>query len=537
MDRILDISTESLNDPFAQLTLQTQPSYISCLPNELLLEVFHILVFGSIGPNVTPVILSHVSKLWRQLILHTPVLWTDVMVAEDLGPDVTSFLKTIHRVQFFLTHSVEHAFHLHIELRTYHSAYIMDDADHPFHDNVDQFRECTGILSTYLAPHIWRLESFILDCDEFQSICDVQCRFPVVPMKMLEFLRVHQAFEEQSFDHLLDDELELEAITLPLGPRWTADSEEMYPKLRCAILTAIPMDWGLFSPKMLHTLEISFLPLEARPDGGTLRQILLANEHSLESLTIHGAGPVDCVPVPYVMSNLRNLDLGYAFPVELIDLIRCLRVPNLATFSITDLRRSLTFVTDRRSVDYDTFVTDLFQAIIDELPLHQVKQLQVRHVCFMPELENIEMWPELQLVPNVELLPIPVTALHFLCKFTALKSLTIVDPDPGTLHALNYVPPLNRFLHQYDDLQSTYVPVPVLDFLHLADFNVPLVSFFLEIRRKYHTSFRRLLSLIFSMPAAWFVGLDSLVVLADSVQIFDTILEPAVEEELLTPFR
>lgn len=534
MDCIFDMNN-SLNASFVEQILETQPSPISTLPNELLLEVFHILTFDVKASNVVPATLSHVSQLWRDLVLHTSGLWTKVLVVEDLGPGITEFRKTIHRVQFFLAHSAARALDLHIELRTYHNDYVMGDPDHPFHTTVDQFRECTRSISSSLVPHLWRIKSFNLECDEFKSVCDIQSGLPFVPMTMLEDLRVHQAYEEQNFENFSEDTIEMAGISIPLGPRFM--EEEMYPKLRSAVMTAIPIDWQCFCPKRLHTLEISFLPMQARPDGETLRQILLANEPSLKSLTLHGAGPVDDAPTPYVMSNLRHLDLGYAYPSELINFVKCLRVPSLVTLGIRDLRRIVTFATERRNLHYDHSTSTLFQAIVDEFPLHQVKQLELRHVSFMPEYGLLPLYPEVQIIPNRALLPIPVTSLRFLCKLTALKSLTIVNPDPGTLHALNYLPPPIKARRTCDDSQFTHVPVPALDFLHLADFNLPLVSLFLAIRCSHLTSFRRLFLLMLSMPATWLVDFDSLLLLADDIQLFDTILDPIVEEDLMIPYQ
>ena len=528
MGRILDI-----NDPLVEWRLQTRLCHISTLPSELLLEVFHLLTFDVRAPNVVPATLSHVSMLWRDLVLHAAELWTKVLVVEDLGPDVVAFRKTIDRVQFFLSQSAAHALDMHIELRTYYDNYVMENAEHPFYNTIDQFRECARSISKSLAPHIWRIKSFYLDCDEFKSISDIQGSFQVVPMKMLEVLRVRQAFEEQSFENFLDDDTEGAAILVPLGSRCV--EEDMYPRLRSAVLATIPLDWGRFCPKNLHTLEISFFSMEARPDGKTLRQILLANEHSLESLTIHGASPVDRVMAPYVMSKLRHLDLGYAYPSELVHLVECMRVPNLTTLHIIDLRRSLSCATERRYLHYSHATSILFQAIINELPLHQVERLELRHISLMPEVGLLPWYPEVQIVPNLSHLPIPITALDFLCRLTGLESLTIASPDPGILHALNYLPPPIKPCGLFNDSQFTHVPVPALKSLHLMDFNLPLVRFFLAIRRSRCYCFRRLHSLTFGMPATWMLNFDLLLFLAHGVERFDTILEPCMEKDLITP--
>jgi hypothetical protein len=133
------------------------------------------------------------------------------------------------------------------------------------------------------------------------------------------------------------------------------------------------------------------------------------------------------------------------------------------------------------------------------------------------------------------MLSIPVSSLHFFCTLTALQSLTIVNPDQGTLNALNYRPPCIAARGSYDDSQFTHVPVPALDFLHLVDFNLPLVRVFTAIRRNHHNSFRRFVSLMFSMPALWMTEFGPLSLLADETQLFDTILNSAVEKDYLTP--
>jgi hypothetical protein len=92
-------------------------------------------------------------------------------------------------------------------------------------------------------------------------------------MAMLEVLHVHQAFEEQSFGNFVDDDNEMAAISIPLG--LPCMEEEMYPRLRSAILA---LDWRRFCPRNLQILDVSFLPMDARPDSETLPCVLLANE-------------------------------------------------------------------------------------------------------------------------------------------------------------------------------------------------------------------------------------------------------------------
>jgi hypothetical protein len=359
-------------------------------------------------------------------------------------------------------------------------------------------------MSGLLAPHIYRVRYFSLVCDELTSICDIQSCFLYTPMMMLEDVRVHKLYER----NVLYDESE----SVALLPRRM--EEEIYPKLRHAVLSAIPMDWHLFSPRNLQTLEIRFLPMQGRPDGEALRQVLLANEHTLESLIIHNAGPVDCGLRPYVLSKLRHLDLGFAYPFEPIHLITCLRVPSLVTLSITDMR----VAPERRITHYDHIVPAIFQALIDNFPLHQVKQLGLQNISFMPGMRFLRLYPDVQLVPNLSALPIPASALYFLRSLTTLKSLHIINPDPGTLHALNYLPTPIRDKDPAGVSQCTHLPVPALEFLHLENFNPLLVRRFLLVRFTYRSLFRRSRSLMLSIPTTRKIAVpDPLFLQADCV--------------------
>jgi hypothetical protein len=488
----------------ASQVVQAQPSSISVIPDEVLLDILDMVMsMGGAQTHTLAVLLSHVSQLWRALTVCSPKFWTNVCIHETSGQPVTHFTSTLARVHQFLQRSGKQPLTVDITVFSQMNASERLTMNPAICESFEIFRRCLKTLSNILTPHVERFKSFNLTCDEFRSIVHIQGGFPHVPMPLLEFWHVRQTAEELAFEGDLEDVNDMTALHIPLRTQETVEegASSMFPRLRSAIFYATPMDWSRFCPKNLRFLEIGLLPAQARPSGDVLRQILLANEHSLESLKICGAAPTSNASHPYVLSKLQRLEIGYAFADELIPLVEDLQVPNLVHLVIEDLYRSSTPHCARQQLEYDHTTTLLFQSITEHFPLHQVKDLELLHICLLPPLsQTTPTNAPIVLVPDFCDLVIPFIPLEFFGQLVTLKNLTLVNPDIAVLFTLNHIPIISEAGIANDVHDAPIVPAPALEFLRLEDFDQDLLRLFLILRISYHTSFRCLSKLTFCDP-------------------------------------
>jgi hypothetical protein len=498
---------------------------INDLPPELLLEIFRFaMVFAA-----EPVNLSQVSYKWRCIALCTPTLWTNIKVEETLGPGLT-FHRTCSRVKCHLDNSRQLPLTVEVTIHTFCKSICMEDSEHPFHQYAAEFSDATQALSRVLAEHVSRFKTFHLVADDFPSIADVQLHFPQACMPLLESWKVHQTFIEQAFVGSLEEPEDATKLLIPLRPQGLMEehSVAMYPNLKVAVFEAIPMVWAYFCPRHLRTLDISFLPVDARPTMAELRQILMAIEHSLEEFVMQGAAPLDSSE-PFEMRGVRLLTLGFVNAEELIPLLTTMNVPNLLMFSITDLRRACTSAADRPFVSYDPMMFELFIAILINLPLDKLDMLLLRCITFLPFADQPAFAsPLLTWSGNKLDLPVPLLPLYFFSLMTSLKDLTLIDPDPTTMHCLNYLPKFNI------DPSFLALPVNSLTSLRLISFNLPLIQLFFERRLQAHASFRLMKEIVISMPSNWRSKLRfNFSLIAKEVQIINLPVDQASERYLM----
>ncbi|KAL4079689.1 hypothetical protein J3A83DRAFT_1147702 [Scleroderma citrinum] len=69
--------------------IRSRPTVISRLPIELLLSIIHIDIHASYAPQKRKQELASVSRRWRDVILHSPCLWTTVHVASGISSTKT----------------------------------------------------------------------------------------------------------------------------------------------------------------------------------------------------------------------------------------------------------------------------------------------------------------------------------------------------------------------------------------------------------------------------------------------------------------
>ena len=465
--------------------------YISVIPNEVLLDIFEIVLLLHptwVPAHAAPVRLSQVCMLWRGLVFADPKLWTIIEITEWFcwprvnRINMAHFPSTLLRVEHFLAMSKERPLTIKIELRTCSQDDWNMEADGqnpaaPSHF----FQTCVERLSRLISPHVWRFKSFTLHCDRSNFIADIQSRFCYIPMPMLECWEVEHPFPYFEGDN----------ETSYSVPMCTSDSElcTMFPRLQTAKFLGTAIQWSRFHSVHLRSLELRCLAEHERPDGELMRQMLLACGQSLESLILYDATPTTRAREPYEMPKLKHLELRCDGFRDMIPFIRNIRLPQLADLTIEDLSQK--FYLDSPSEGEVEAGRLFFNIVMEHLPLHCLEHLNLRHVVsahFSPRSNSTDSATSTSL-------------FKFLCNLVALKSLTLADPDIDILNLLNYLPVASEDGGSTQPSQSPEVPLPALEVLRLERFDRDWdeIQVFLNDRiLGRHDSIRRLNKLILS---------------------------------------
>jgi hypothetical protein len=494
--------------PGAQV-VQTPKCWIRILDVDSLLYSFRLATRSF----ELPIALSQVCRQWRDIVLHTPTMWAQIRVLEELGFEDLHFVRTLHRVYHALKRSRGCRVSITIYIKTlYHKSNPMHWEENPFQEEFAQFRAHTRQLSRFISMHAARVQKLVIFADELPSIYDIQKFLPGIPMPLLEYCFISHGFEQPAFQ---DDTLDLEEFEdqTPVGILLCPESEEgieegetvasLYPKLNNVHISSIPLAWTRFSPRNLQTLSLADLWHNGQICGSDLRDLLLANAHSLQYLSFEGAVLPDSTE-SYVMPNVRRLSLGYENPKEVVPLLLSMKVPNLQALHLKDLSRAAVSLQFRRQIFFVVSIDLLLTALIDNVPLHKLTALSLECVRFLPYRRYLGKnnltykW-----VDNLHNLPIPSLLFHFMSSMTSLEMLTLSDPDFPTLFCLNYHPPSSHLLAGLAET-LTSAPVPRLLCLELDTFNLRLVQQFIALRLTTVANPRSLLSeLHLTMPRSW----------------------------------
>lgn len=511
---------------------------ISRLPQEILLEIFHVgsrLTGNPFDGMGFPVLVSLVCYHWRSLALSSPRLWSTIWLEfaqDDSWPAEISLESAKNRfrhVSMFLERSRQTPLRVCLDIWAF-----QDEYGRYQHDDADLctkwfnfLLEAVGIL---LGPHAASFREFHLHSESITPVVQILAHLPPSAMPLLETLEIHRSdpyqsylgdFEPQGIDHTLSTFFNPSGSG---GREAVAYFANAYPHLKDVTLCGIPLPWSSFAPRNLTSLTLNFLPLDVRPRAEDLQALLLGNAHSLATLSIQGSAPFGkCEPL--TLPKLVTLSLGYAYPEEVTQLIPTIRVPNLKSLIVTDLRRCLSSTEARILAYHDPYSTmSLFAALSRHLPLRTLEELTLCYVLLASPSPNFSLRP-----PPLDLAT--TSWPHsFFSHLVSLKSLKLYGPDKGTLKSLNslfYKPQVAK----ENDTQRVYVTLPRLQSLHLRcrDSDRDLVRRFLidrimyiQLARKYNVP--RLKDITVSAAAKWAHLLDTpgLALIADRVTIIDS---------------
>ncbi|KDQ59714.1 hypothetical protein JAAARDRAFT_33284 [Jaapia argillacea MUCL 33604] len=265
---------------------------IDSLPTELLVIAFHMAIKSPFHPNpisldfLLPLRLSHVSKRFRALIIHTPSLWTTIFV------DLTKS----SRLQFLSNLYLERSFPLPFDLEI--RAYGKPGA------HID------GVLDIF-TRQIDRCHSLSVhthDGEHFMQIASSFLQFPAPSLQYLEF-RVFRIITS----------IHLQELFKGIAPSL----------MRIRLQGLILEGWDPSILSNLSTLEI----------GGWLHQAsceewrnILTNSTSLENLILRSVPSRFFVntPPPIPIPSLRSLTLTSSFNyTPVFQIISVLSTPSL----------------------------------------------------------------------------------------------------------------------------------------------------------------------------------------------------------------
>jgi len=253
-------------------------------------------------------LISHVCRLWRNIALGTPSLWTTISVT------ITACLP-YERVATYLERSKSLPLNI----------CVAEGAQRSVSDEADNF----GALLTLLVPHLSRWASIqvtVRRYDYIYTFLKAVSGPSVPPATRLEELKLvcnsksgslSVAKDFKFFDHFI----------LFGGSA---------PVLRTLVLFGVYIDWSqgwLQSAANLQTLHLARHESDLRPSSKAFSAILLGAP-KLQTLKLEESGPYDSLVEPLLLPNLSELVLRDYVPLEMTWLLRKLCIPALKTLTL-----------------------------------------------------------------------------------------------------------------------------------------------------------------------------------------------------------
>ncbi|KAG6811099.1 hypothetical protein H0H92_008987 [Tricholoma furcatifolium] len=435
-----------------------------------------------------------------------------ITIEETLSIDTSrlDWKQKIARVKFDLESSKNCL--LSIDLKFW-SFIVHKGNPNEFEPFISNFRNALIDIAKEIAQHAHRIQHFQLVVDEGATTLCIVAPFFARPMHRLLTWNVQKRLESGwasiSNNWNFDEPSAHSALIQRSGLDFS-----LYPNLLSVVFRAVPVEWALFMPKNLVSLDISLLSTVFGPSLHDLHRILNANAHSLKHLTLSAAlyGETGFYENIF-LSQLKTLNLGFIHTNELLTFLQVLHVPNLEEFGLCDSRFESAH-DQWGCYTWDAGIGHLLVALMSILPLNQVTKLHLRYISFYASLSQ----------------PCAAeTVLLFLSEFVALMHFTLLRPDALILNILNHE---TREQGIGIDPQSLLKRLQVLE-IEGAYF-APLAQF-LHMRLQRPNSFPRLAGLTVKMPVCWYQQFGNLGMmnhLAESLSLETIELSDTVSQQL-----
>jgi hypothetical protein len=350
-------------------------------------DVLYLLFFLVAPSNpadriLQTVLLSHVSREWRHIILGAPLIWTYVTM-------VVSKSKIDHSmvVQSFLRRSQDYPL-------TFHLGALVDM----------EFRRCE--VAKAIRGHAHRFRAVHVLVDKLASLTSPLDILSSFQMPLLQHFDL-AVREVQRCTILMNARTERRRITAPYLP--FTESPTSY------------LDWSL-KRYTLTMLSLKYLDLTP----STLLPILIMTQDSLAHLEIYNDDydrDEDYLALPCVtLSSLISLGIGYRRPRTVVRFIRMLDLPNLRRLSVRDFGRCAETTTPPKMLDSRNRCVG--KETKDSLTL-------LSELCPFTSVVHLELHGVVCPTSSLQMLLVPFQHL-----FSELRSLSMILCDVKFLDAL-----------------------------------------------------------------------------------------------------
>ncbi|KAH9002562.1 hypothetical protein EDB86DRAFT_2847286 [Lactarius hatsudake] len=311
---------------------------VNNLPNELLSSIFTL---GSEaeksgydenaeeeeeGPRLPfQVLVSHVCRRWREVVIGIPTLWTYLDFAE--GPP-------FDKSQAWLERSKDQPLDIEIDCTIDSDPESESEPDDGSEDQADSCHVSPAdlpVVRDLILPHSARWRTFELLVDDFNLMYNTLATLSrVLEAPELRALRLCHYDDNENYDHFSPVGLR-QPFFAPFGGR--------APELGLVTLWGVHVDWETCAfLQGLEELELAYHAKDVRPPYQIFTRILRGSP-DLHTLTLSASGPAGDPEVDWPASvielpSVRQLGLAFLEPSYASALLKRLVFPNLLVLSL-----------------------------------------------------------------------------------------------------------------------------------------------------------------------------------------------------------
>ncbi|KAL4064778.1 hypothetical protein V8B97DRAFT_1293098 [Scleroderma yunnanense] len=359
------------------------------LPVEVLSEIFVFASLSHDDPNdtiVQPITISHVCRRWRQISIHTSLLWRNIYLFFPLTT------HQLTRTTAWLSRSHHQPLHICMDFR---------DPSWDWNEYTHRFNwQAMETVMRFLLPkvHLWQSVELYTDtwAPMFTFLSYTTHARSAPCLRDIQLARCNAYFAGKG------ETFQPASMVSPVA--WF-NSGTGFSGLRNVSLSGVHVNWEKSGLQGLRVLELKYHAQDVMPSVEDFFAIMQACPQ-LERLTILGWGPrinhiLGISPPTVQLPSLEDLSLGYVDVDYAIDLLSMISVPNLRSFSLEDVAVTL----DPSDAQDASRLFDYFSSLINgdsvlHLPLPSIRTLSLRGVT----VGNGTICPFLSLLRSVETL-------------------------------------------------------------------------------------------------------------------------------------
>lgn len=409
------IATTVVGKPMTLQEASHPASSVHSLANELLSKIFLFATYDSYDPHDTilyPIIVSHVSSLWRQVALSTSALWTSIILTHP------SPWSQLSRTVAYLSRSRRRPLRLFLDFRD--PSWNWEEESHSF-----GWKHMENVVRL-LSPHVSRWLTLELLTDTWAPIYtflwyvrNVESA-PMLENISLSRCNIYFASKGEIFrPTALKRSIPLFGSSKALG------------SLRKVVLAGVHVDWTKSGLSNLVELELKYHALNVMPTLGQFVDILTACP-DLQRLTILGWGPQFDATADHIsngetplhtgtlqrLARLQYLTVGFLDVEYTVKLLGLFCLPALESLTLEDLSATIHPTT---RLDASPLLEFLTATQIDQRPADS----------YSVSSDSVHCFPCLN-IHSLELRAI-IASEHiisqFLHHFTHLRYISITDMD------------------------------------------------------------------------------------------------------------